>query len=137
MSEVTDLAEATANVHAVVPILGAMGLEIVEASPGRAAARIPTGPNVNHFGVAYAGSLFSGWGTTGACAGDGTGQCQNVTLSANTTAQKPGGILIDASQSPEVERAADFFSPQAAVASAKQTAMPNGSIRWMPTSRPT
>jgi acyl-coenzyme A thioesterase PaaI-like protein len=59
MSEVTDLAEATANVHAVVPILGAMGLEIVEASPGRAAARIPSGPNVNHFGVAYAGSLFS------------------------------------------------------------------------------
>src|SRR5690242_12908813 len=59
MSEVTDLAEATANVHAVVPILGAMGLEIVEASTGRAAARIPTGPNVNHFGVAYAGSLFS------------------------------------------------------------------------------
>lgn len=55
----TDLAEATANVHAVVPILGAMGLEVVEAAPGRAAARIPTGPNVNHFGVTYAGSLFS------------------------------------------------------------------------------
>src|SRR5689334_24560737 len=59
MTEQMDLAEATANVHAVVPILGAMGLEIVEASPGRAAARIPSGPNVNHFGVAYAGSLFS------------------------------------------------------------------------------
>lgn len=55
----TDLAEATANVHAVVPILGAMGLEVIEATPGRAAARIPTGPNVNHFGVTYAGSLFS------------------------------------------------------------------------------
>lgn len=59
MTEQIDLAEATANVHAVVPILGAMGLEIIEASPGRAAARIPAGPNVNHFGVAYAGSLFS------------------------------------------------------------------------------
>ena len=59
MTEQTDLAEATANVHAVVPILGAMGLEVVEAAPGRAAARIPTGPNVNHFGVTYAGSLFS------------------------------------------------------------------------------
>ena len=59
MTEEMDLAEATAGVHAVVPILGAMGLELVEASPGRAAARIPAGPNVNHFGVAYAGSLFS------------------------------------------------------------------------------
>ncbi|MET3963609.1 acyl-coenzyme A thioesterase PaaI-like protein [Marmoricola sp. OAE513] len=55
----TDLAEATAGVHAVVPILGAMGLEVLEATPGSAAARIPSGPNVNHFGVAYAGSLFS------------------------------------------------------------------------------
>jgi acyl-coenzyme A thioesterase PaaI-like protein len=59
MTEQTDLAAATANVHALVPILGAMGLEVVEASPGRAGARIPTGPNVNHFGVTYAGSLFS------------------------------------------------------------------------------
>ena len=53
------LAEETAAVHAVVPILGAMGLEVLEAAPGRASARIPTGPNVNHFGVTYAGSLFS------------------------------------------------------------------------------
>jgi acyl-coenzyme A thioesterase PaaI-like protein len=59
MTEQPDLAEATANVHALVPILGAMGLEVVEAGPGRASARIPTGPNVNHFGVTYAGSLFS------------------------------------------------------------------------------
>ncbi|MCX6395287.1 MAG: YiiD C-terminal domain-containing protein [Propionibacteriales bacterium] len=59
MTDQPDLAEATAGVHAVVPILGAMGLEVVEAAPGRAAARIPSGPNVNHFGVAYAGSLFS------------------------------------------------------------------------------
>jgi acyl-coenzyme A thioesterase PaaI-like protein len=59
MTEQTDLAAATANVHAVVPILGAMGLEVIEAAPGRAGARIPTGPNVNHFGVTYAGSLFS------------------------------------------------------------------------------
>jgi acyl-coenzyme A thioesterase PaaI-like protein len=59
MTEPMDLPEATANVHRVVPILGAMGLEIIEASPTAAAARIPSGPNVNHFGVAYAGSLFS------------------------------------------------------------------------------
>lgn len=59
MTEQTDLAAATANVHQMVPILGAMGLEVIEAAPGSAAARIPTGPNVNHFGVTYAGSLFS------------------------------------------------------------------------------
>jgi acyl-coenzyme A thioesterase PaaI-like protein len=59
MTDESALAEQTAMVHAVVPILGAMGLEVIEAAPGRAAARIPSGPNVNHFGVAYAGSLFS------------------------------------------------------------------------------
>jgi len=59
MTEEAALAEQTALVHQVVPILGAMGIEILEASPGVASARIPTGPNVNHFGVAYAGSLFS------------------------------------------------------------------------------
>lgn len=59
MTEQPDLAEMTAGVHALVPILGAMGLEVLESAPGRAAARIPSAPNVNHFGVAYAGSLFS------------------------------------------------------------------------------
>lgn len=59
MTDEAALAEQTALVHQVVPILGAMGIEIVAASPGVAAARIPAGPNVNHFGVAYAGSLFS------------------------------------------------------------------------------
>ena len=54
-----DLSELTAGVHALVPILGAMGLEVVESRPGVAAAKLPAGPNVNHFGVSYAGSLFS------------------------------------------------------------------------------
>ncbi|MCW2783769.1 MAG: thioesterase [Marmoricola sp.] len=53
------LVAATENVHTLVPILGAMGLEVVEVASGVAAARIPSGPNVNHFGVSYAGSLFS------------------------------------------------------------------------------
>ena len=53
------LTEQTAMVHAVVPILGKMGLEVLVAEPGRAVARIPTEPNVNHFGVTYAGCLFS------------------------------------------------------------------------------
>ena len=42
-----------------VPILAAMGIRLVEASPGRAVAELPSEPNVNHFGVTYAGSLFS------------------------------------------------------------------------------
>ncbi|MBO9520796.1 MAG: YiiD C-terminal domain-containing protein [Nocardioidaceae bacterium] len=59
MPEQPSLTELTAGVHALVPILGAMGIEVVESVPGRAAALLPTGPNVNHFGVSYAGSLFS------------------------------------------------------------------------------
>jgi acyl-coenzyme A thioesterase PaaI-like protein len=59
MTDQPDLAAATAHVHALVPILGKMGLEVVEAGPYAAAARIPTEPNVNHFGVTYAGCLFS------------------------------------------------------------------------------
>jgi acyl-coenzyme A thioesterase PaaI-like protein len=43
----------------MVPILGAMELEVVEVTATSAAARIPAGPNVNHFGAMYAGCLFS------------------------------------------------------------------------------
>jgi thioesterase domain-containing protein len=42
-----------------VPILEAMGIRVVEARPGFASAELPPEPNVNHFGVTYAGSLFS------------------------------------------------------------------------------
>lgn len=42
-----------------VPILEAMGIRLVEVRPGFAAAELPAEPNVNHFGVTYAGSLFS------------------------------------------------------------------------------
>jgi thioesterase domain-containing protein len=47
--------------HAVgsVPILGAMGIRLVEVRSGHAVAELPPEPNVNHFGVTYAGSLFS------------------------------------------------------------------------------
>lgn len=48
-----------ADAVASVPILGAMGIRLVEVVPGRAVAELPDGPNVNHFGVTYAGSLFS------------------------------------------------------------------------------
>ena len=42
-----------------VPILAAMGIRRVEVAPGHAVAELPPEPNVNHFGVTYAGSLFS------------------------------------------------------------------------------
>lgn len=42
-----------------VPILAAMGIRVVEVVPGCAVAELPPEPNVNHFGVTYAGSLFS------------------------------------------------------------------------------
>lgn len=42
-----------------VPILEAMGVRVVDLRPGFAAAELPPEPNVNHFGVTYAGSLFS------------------------------------------------------------------------------
>ncbi|KRE95979.1 hypothetical protein ASG76_02650 [Nocardioides sp. Soil774] len=42
-----------------VPILQAMGVRLVDVRPGFAAAELPPEPNVNHFGVTYAGSLFS------------------------------------------------------------------------------
>lgn len=53
------LDEITEGVRALVPLLAAMDLRVVEAGPGRAAAEIPAGPNSNHFGALYAGSLFS------------------------------------------------------------------------------
>lgn len=54
-----DLEALTAGVHTMVPIMGAMELSVVEAERGRAAATIPPGPNANHFGAMYAGSLFT------------------------------------------------------------------------------
>lgn len=43
----------------MIPILGAMGLEVLEVTPHSAAARIPAEPNSNHFGAMYAGCLFT------------------------------------------------------------------------------
>ncbi|GAA4810556.1 hypothetical protein GCM10025786_13710 [Nocardioides caeni] len=59
MSIVIDLQELTADVRRLIPILDAMQVEIIELDRTTAAARIPAGPNVNHFGMAYAGSLFT------------------------------------------------------------------------------
>jgi thioesterase domain-containing protein len=47
-------------VRTTVPLLGAMGIEVVEASPGRVRTRLPFRPeNGNHIGTVYAGVLFS------------------------------------------------------------------------------
>ncbi len=51
--------EVTAHVRTMIPIFDAMQVEIVEAGRTTVAARLPSGPNVNHFGTTYAGSLFS------------------------------------------------------------------------------
>jgi acyl-coenzyme A thioesterase PaaI-like protein len=59
MTEQTPLPEPTAHVRAMIPILGAMGLEVLEVTPHSAATRMPAEPNSNHFGVMYAGCLFT------------------------------------------------------------------------------
>lgn len=47
-------------VRTTVPLLGAMGIEVVEASPGRVRTRLPfRAENGNHIGTVYAGVLFS------------------------------------------------------------------------------
>lgn len=59
MTTQPDLAALTDGVRALIPIMGAMELSVVDARRGHAAAEIPAGPNVNHFGSIYAGSLFT------------------------------------------------------------------------------
>lgn len=49
----------TALVRQTVPILGAMGIEVLESGPGRVVTWLPFEPNRNHVGMAYAGSIFS------------------------------------------------------------------------------
>lgn len=53
------MSDRLADAVASVPILEAMGIRLVEVGSGRAVAELPPEPNVNHFGVTYAGSLFS------------------------------------------------------------------------------
>ena len=49
----------TAHVRAMIPIFESMQLDVVEAGRTTVAARIPAGPNSNHFGTTYAGCLYS------------------------------------------------------------------------------
>lgn len=59
MTEPASVSEFTQQARTTIPILGSMGLEVLEAGPYGAAARIPAEPNVNHFGAMYAGCLFT------------------------------------------------------------------------------
>lgn len=51
--------EITASLKELIPIVAAMGVEVIEAEANSVAARLPRAPNVNHFGTSYAGSLFT------------------------------------------------------------------------------
>lgn len=55
----SDLQATTDDIHRLIPVIGAMQIEVVELERTSVAARMPAGPNVNHFGAAYAGSLFT------------------------------------------------------------------------------
>jgi thioesterase domain-containing protein len=55
----TDLDAETLAMHELIPVLGHMGIRLVDAGPGHATVELPAGPNGNHFGVLYAGSLFT------------------------------------------------------------------------------
>jgi thioesterase domain-containing protein len=46
-------------IESTIPIAHKMGLKVVEARPGFAATTVPAEGNGNHFGVVYAGVLFT------------------------------------------------------------------------------
>lgn len=50
---------ATAFMQDAVPILGHMGITVLEGTAARASVLLPHGPNSNHVGTVYAGSLLS------------------------------------------------------------------------------
>jgi thioesterase domain-containing protein len=52
-------ADATAFIHQAIPMLGSLGLEVVEFGPGMMTLRVPFEGNQNHVGTMYAGALFA------------------------------------------------------------------------------
>ncbi len=58
----TDLpapADATAFIHQAIPMLGKLGLEVIDMGPGVMTLRVPFEGNQNHVGTMYAGALFA------------------------------------------------------------------------------
>lgn len=51
--------DLTEHVHTLIPIAAAMQVRVVEVGDGTATIELPAGPNGNHFGAIYAGSLFT------------------------------------------------------------------------------
>lgn len=73
--ETTDvgLGPATSSMHASVPILGSMGITVLEGDAARASVLLPLVPNSNHLGTMYAGSLMSAAECLGGTIGFGQG----------------------------------------------------------------
>ena len=50
---------ATERLASLIPLMGVLGVRIVDVGPGRVAAEMPLDGNHNHIGTMYAGALFS------------------------------------------------------------------------------
>jgi thioesterase domain-containing protein len=60
MSDAPSASDVQKLVRATVPVLDAMGIEVVDAAPGRVHTRLPfLASNGNHIGTVYAGVLYS------------------------------------------------------------------------------
>ncbi len=53
------VAALNAGLRQVIPVAAAMGVEFVELRPGAVRAAVPFEGNGNHFGVVYAGVIFT------------------------------------------------------------------------------
>lgn len=56
-NELTD--RATERLTSLIPVVGHMGIRVVDVAPGRVAAEVPLEGNSNHIGTMYAGVLFA------------------------------------------------------------------------------
>jgi uncharacterized protein (TIGR00369 family) len=59
MSEQLTPAQVTEFVHAAVPAIGRLGIEVLDLAPGYTRLRLPVEPNSNHIGTMYAGALVA------------------------------------------------------------------------------
>ena len=50
---------ATSHLTSLIPVMGHMGVRVLEVAPGRVAAEVPFEGNANHVGTMYAGVLYS------------------------------------------------------------------------------
>jgi len=50
---------ATERLQSLIPVVGHMGIRVVDVAPGRVATEVPIEGNANHIGTMYAGVLFA------------------------------------------------------------------------------